>query len=327
MSSAYQYYAITLLVYFGVNTIACWGLNLQYGIAGVLNFAFILFQSLGAYIASVLSLGPSEGSTFQTYVLGATLPFPVPWLVATAAGGLLALAVAAFALRPARRDFQAMVMLVVSIIAAILVVTEPSWFNGQRGLAAVPRPFVDHFSGGLIQYGWFYVAMTGGVCLLVYWFVHRITGSPWGLRLRAMRENAEALSSLGVNVKAESVKVYVVGGAMAALSGAVLVQFIGGWSPGSWTINETFLYFVAIIVGGAGNNAGAVLGAALVLGLFQEALRYLPAFGYAGLAESIQFMALGVLILAFLWWRPGGLIPERRRTYRAPHRPAPGGPT
>jgi branched-chain amino acid transport system permease protein len=128
-----------------------------------------------------------------------------------------------------------------------------------------------------------------------------------------MRENGEALEALGVNVHAESMKVYVVGGALAALSGAVLVQFIGAWSPGSWGTPETFLFFVAIIIGGAGNNFGAMLGAALVLGVFQEGLRYLPSFGYTGLAEAIQFMSLGVLILAFLWFRPGGLVPERRR--------------
>jgi branched-chain amino acid transport system permease protein len=71
-------------------------------------------------------------------------------------------------------------------------------------------------------------------------------------------------------------------------------------------------------VGGAGNNFGAMLGAALVWGVFEEALRYLPSFGYAGLTESIQFMLLGVLILAFLWWRPAGLVPERRRRFGVP---------
>jgi ABC-type branched-subunit amino acid transport system permease subunit len=313
MSTAYQYYIITLLVYFGVNTIACWALNLQYGVGGVLNFAFIMFQAIGAYIAGVLTLGPSTGLSFQQYILGASLPFPLPWLAATAVGGLLAFAVGTFAFRPERRDYQAMVMLVVSIIASILVVSQGSWFNGQNGLAAIPKPFQNQIGYGLITYGWFYVALTAVLVMIVYLLVHLVTSSPWGRRLRAMRENAEALEALGVNVRAESMKLYVLGGALAALSGAVLVQFIGAWSPGSWGTAETFLFFVAIIIGGAGNNLGAMVGAALVLGVFEEALRYLPSFGYTGLAEAIQFMALGVLILAFLWFRPGGLVPERRR--------------
>jgi branched-chain amino acid transport system permease protein len=315
LSTAYQYYVITLLVYFGVNTIACWALNLQYGVGGVLNFAFIMFQAIGAYMAGVLTLGPTTGISFQQYILGASLPFPLPWIVATVVGGGLAYAVGTFAFRPQRRDYQAMVMLVVSIIASILVVSQGSWFNGQSGLAAIPKPFQAHISFNLVTYGWFYVALTAATVALVYILVHRLTGSPWGRQLRAMRENGEALEALGVDVRRESMKVYVIGGALAALSGAVLVQFIGAWSPGSWGTPETFLFFVAIIIGGAGNNFGAMVGAALVLGIFQEALRYLPSFGYTGLAESIQFMSLGFLILAFLWWRPGGLVPERRRTF------------
>jgi ABC-type branched-subunit amino acid transport system permease subunit len=313
VSTAYQYYFITLIVYFGVNTIAVWALNLQYGVSGVLNFAFIMFQAIGAYIAGVLTLGPSTGTGFQQYILGASLPFPLPWLAATAVGGALAFAVGTFALRPERRDYQAMVMLVVSIIASILVVSQGSWFNGNNGLAAIPKPFQSQIGYALVSYGWFYVGLTAAAVAVVFVLIHRITRSPWGRRLRAMRENAEALESLGVNVRRESMKVYVIGGALAALSGAVLVQFIGAWSPGSWGTPETFLFFVALIIGGAGNNFGAMLGAALVLGVFEEGLRYLPSFGYTGLAEAIQFMALGFLILAFLWWRPAGLVPERRR--------------
>jgi branched-chain amino acid transport system permease protein len=313
VSTAYQYYIITLLVFFGVNTIACWALNLQYGVGGVMNFAFIMFQAMGAYIGGVLTLGPATAGSFQQYILGASLPFPLPWLLAAVAGGLLAFAVGLFALRPVRRDYQAVVMLVVSIIASTLVVSQASWFNGQNGLFAIPKPFQGGLGLGEIGYGWFYVAMTAAAVLAVYAVVHRLTGSPWGRRLRAMREHPEALASLGVNVWAESMKVYVIGGALASLSGAVLAQFIGAWSPGSWATGETFLYFVAIIVGGAGNNFGALLGAGLVLGVFEESLRYLPSFGYAGLTEAIQFMLLGVLILAFLWFRPAGLVPERRR--------------
>jgi ABC-type branched-subunit amino acid transport system permease subunit len=317
MSSAYQYYLITLLVYFGVNVMACWALNLQYGVAGVLNFAFIIFQSVGAYAASVLTLGPSSRSSFQTYLLGATLPWPVPLLAAAAVGAVLALAVGAFALRPGRRDYQAMVMLVVSIIATTLVISQKGWLNGASGLAAIPKPFGDALSLDLVGYGWFYVVLTGAVTLLTYLLVHRLTSSPWGRRLRAMRDNPAALEALGVDVRRESLKVFVVGGAIAGLSGGVLVQFIGAWSPGSWTTAETFVYFVAIIVGGAGSNLGAMLGAALVLGLFQEVLRYLPSFGQAGLTEVVQFALLGVLILAFLWLRPAGILPERRRRYPA----------
>ena len=116
-------------------------------------------------------------------------------------------------------------------------------------------------------------------------------------------------------MRAESLKVYVIGGALAGLSGGILAEFIGAWSPSSWGTPETFLYFTAIIVGGVGSNFGSLFGAALVLGVFQEAVRFLPTIGYATVSEAVQFAALGVLILVFLWFRPLGLFPERRRRY------------
>src|SRR6266704_904120 len=168
MSLAWQYYLVTLLVFFGVNTIACWALNLQYGVAGVMNFAFIMYQAVGAYIAGVLTLGPSTGASFQQYVLGASLPFPLPWLAGAAAGALLAVLVGSFALRPARRDYQAMVMLVGSIIASTLVVSEGSWFNGKNGLAAVPKPFQSWINLDEVGYGRFYLALTAVTVALIY---------------------------------------------------------------------------------------------------------------------------------------------------------------
>jgi ABC-type branched-subunit amino acid transport system ATPase component/ABC-type branched-subunit amino acid transport system permease subunit len=313
MSLALQSYVASLLVYLGVNAIACWGLNLQFGVGGVMNFAFILFQAMGAYITAVLTLPKATPDLAQTYLLGWHLPWPLPLLGAAVAGGLLALAVGSFALRPRRRDFQATVMLVVSIIAATLVVSEQGWFNGSQGLFGIPQPFAGSLNLGITGYDWFFVGVTAGVAALVLLVTDRFTGSPWGRRMRAMRENADAVQALGTNVRAESLKVYVIGGAIAAVSGGLLVEFIGAWSPAAWGTGETFIFFVAIIVGGLGNNFGAIFGAFLVLGVFLELPTYLPQLSNANVEESLQSAAIGVLILGFLWWRPQGIFPERRR--------------
>jgi branched-chain amino acid transport system permease protein len=304
VSLALQSYVATLLIYLGVNSIACWGLNLQFGISGVMNFAFILFQAMGAYITAVLTLPRATPGSAETYILGWHLPWPLPLIGAGVAGAVLALAVGSFALRRRRRDFQATVMLVVS---------EQSWFNDSQDLFGIPQPFAGSLNTTPAGYDWFFVALTAGVALLVLFVTDRFTNSPWGRRLRAMRENADAAESLGTNVRAESLKVYVVGGAIAAISGGVLVEFITSWDPSGWGTGETFIFFVAIIVGGLGNNFGAFLGAFLVLGVFLELPTYLPQLSNTNIEESLQSAAIGVLILAFLCWRPQGIIPERRR--------------
>jgi ABC-type branched-subunit amino acid transport system ATPase component/ABC-type branched-subunit amino acid transport system permease subunit len=313
MSSAVSSYIATLLIYLGVNGIACWALNLQFGVGGVMNFAFIIYQAIGAYITAVLTLPSDKTLADETYLLGWHLPWPLPLIGAAIAGALLALAVGSFALRPRRRDFQATVMLVVSIITATLISTEQGWFNGNQGLFGIPQPFASSLALNISGYDWFFAGVTAVFAAGVWFLTARLAGAPWGRRLRAMRENAEAIESLGTNTRRESLKVYVIGGALGAVSGGLLLEFIAAWSPSAWGTGETFIYFVAIIVGGLGNSFGSLFGAFLVLGVFLELPTFLPQMSNANIEESLQSAFIGVLILAFLWWRPQGIFPERRR--------------
>lgn len=323
MSSAVQFYISTLLIYLGVDILACWGLNLQYGYTGLLNFAFIIFQAAGAYTAAVLTLGPAASSNggFQQYIAGATLPFPLPLLAAGVVGGVLSLIVGFVCLRRLRRDYQAMVFLVVSLIATAVVTTQTAVANGPAGVALVPQPLVDNLNLSALDYQWFYVGLTLVMCAITYFFVHRITSSPFGRSLRAIRENPQAAAALGRNVGSRSLMVFVIGGVIAAISGAILVQFIGAWAPGSWLYPETFVLFTALIVGGSGNNMGALLGALMVPVAFVEGARYLPDIGHPGVTEALQWIATSLLVLLFLWFRPKGLVPERRRRFPGPSAP------
>jgi branched-chain amino acid transport system permease protein len=314
--NATAFYITTLLVYLGVDIMAVWGLNLQYGIGGVYNFAFVLFQAVGAYVAAVLTLGPSSGNGgFQTYVLGASLPFPLPIIAAGLAAGLLSLIVGLVALRNLRTDYQAMVMLVISVSATLTVTNATGVFNGPAGLSLIPQPLSSLVDPTSINYQWMYVGITFAICAILYLFVHRVTSSPLGRALRATRDNEAAAQALGKDVQRLRLFIFVFGNVLAGISGAVLVEFIGAWSPGSWLYVETFVFLTAIIVGGTGNNAGVMVGALLVPVAFNEATRYLPQIGRPGLIDALQWIVIGLLALVFLWFWPGGIVPERRRKY------------
>jgi branched-chain amino acid transport system permease protein len=318
VSVAWQFYFSTLLIYLAVDVMAVWGLNLQFGVAGISSFAFIIFQAAGAYTASVLTLGPAQGNGFQQYIGGANLPFPLPVLAAGVAGGMLALLVGMIGLRRLRSDYQAMVMLVVSLTATYLVDNETHLFNGPAGLSLVPKPLFNSLGLSLIGYQWFYVGLSAVFCVLIYLFVRRFTESPLGRAMRAVRDNEHAAAALGKNVLALRMTAFVAGGAIAGISGAVFVDFIGAWSPGSWLYPETFVFFTAILVGGTGNNIGAAVGALLVPIGFLESTRYLPNVGYPGFVDALQWIAVGVLALTFLWFWPRGVVPERKRTFPPP---------
>jgi branched-chain amino acid transport system permease protein len=324
VSTAWQFYISTLLVYLGVDVMACWGLNLQFGVAGLVNFAYIVFQAAGAYTAAVLTLGPAARGGFQQYVGGARWPFPLPILAAGVVGGLLAVVVGSFAIRRLRSDYEAMVMLVVSLIATSIATNQTGLVNGPNGLALVPKPLATAVHLSPIGYQWLFVAITAGTCGCVYWLVHIVTSSPFGRALRAVRDNEQAAAALGKNVTGLRMLAFVLGGMIAGVSGAILVEFISAWSPGAWLYPETFVYFTAVIVGGSGNNLGATVGALLVPVAFLEATRFIPQFGPPGFIDALQWMVVGALALVFLWFWPRGLIPERRRRFPATGASQPG---
>ncbi|MDQ6773389.1 MAG: branched-chain amino acid ABC transporter permease [Candidatus Dormibacteraeota bacterium] len=319
-----SYYITNLLVYAGVDVIACLALNLQFGLSGIVNFSFIVFQAVGAYAAAVLSMPPDTANGgFQIYVGGFGMPFPIPWIGATVAGAALAIPVGLVVLRRLRSDYQAIALLVLSVIANLVITNARPFLNGAAGLSLVPQPLserLDPFGGG---YQLLYVGITIACALLVLWLVNRIASSPYGRTLRAMREHELAAGALGKNAVALKMTIFIVGGAIAGLSGAILVGFIQLWAPSVWLYPETIILFAAVIVGGRGNNLGAILGALLVPVGFEELTRYIPQFGPPGLIPAFEWVAIGLLIIGFLWFRPSGVRPEPRRVFEGGPEPEP----
>ncbi|HKB93502.1 MAG TPA: branched-chain amino acid ABC transporter ATP-binding protein/permease [Gaiellaceae bacterium] len=314
--SGWEYYAVVLLVYFATFLISAWGLNLEFGVAGIPNFAYIVLVAAGAYTYSVLTLGPSSGNGgFQRYVLGATLPYPLAIVCAGAVSAVLGAVIGITGLKRLRPDYQAMAMLVVSITATTIVIADVGLVNGSAGLALIPNPL--HSLGGGSRQAWGYVGMVFGVCALVYVVLRRFSSGPFGRLLRAMRDDEDAALAIGKNVVALRIAVQAVGGAMAGLSGALLVGFIGGWSPSAWLFIETMALLTAIIVGGMGNDWGVVAGTLIVPTLIVQGVQFLPTVGgNPELIPQLGWMILGLLTIAFLFFRPSGLIPERRPVSR-----------
>ena len=309
------YYITTLLVYGGVDAIPCLGLSQQFGIAGVTNFGFIIFQAAGAYAAAVLSLPPDGANGgFQSYIGGLQLPFPLPWIGAAIVGGLLAVPFASIVGKRLRGDFAAVGLLVTAVMFNLLVTNYQPFLNGAAGLSLVPSPLQGSINPLSEGYQWGYAGVAVLLALLTYLFVARITKSPYGRTLRAMRDNDVVADSLGKNLRSLRTSSLVVGGAIAGLSGGILVGFINLWDPQAWGYAETIVLFAAVIIGGLGNHRGAVLGAILVPLAFEEATRYIPPVpGDPGLIPALQWVVIGLLIIVFLWFRPQGILPERRR--------------
>ena len=313
------FYTINLLIYAAVDAMACLGLSQQFGVAGVTNFGFIIFQAAGGYAAAILAMPPQTANGgFQSYLGGWNLPFPIPWIGAAVVGGLIALPFTFLVGRRLRGDFAAVGLLVTAVLLNLVVTNYRPLLNGDAGLSLIPQPLQGQYNPQTAGYQWVFAAVAIAGVLGVYLFVRRITESPYGRSLRAMRDNDQVADSLGKNLLAMRSVMLVVGGAIAGLSGGVLVSYITTWSPAAWGYAETVVLFAAVIIGGAGNHLGAVLGAILVPVGFEEVTRYIPTSNSLppNLIPSLEWVAIGLLIVIFLWVRPQGILPERKRVIR-----------
>jgi branched-chain amino acid transport system permease protein len=316
-----NFYIINLLIYAAVDAMACLGLNQQFGVSGVTNFGFIIFQAAGGYTAAILAMPhDTANGGFQSYIGGLNLPFPLPWIGAAVVGGLIALPFTFLVGRRLRGDFAAVGLLVTAVLLNLLVTNFRPLFNGDAGLSIITQPLQGEYNPQSSGYQWMFVAVALVVCLLVYLFVRRITASPYGRSLRAMRDNDVVADSLGKNLLSQRTAMLVIGGAIAGLSGGILVSYITTWSPAAWGYAETVVLFAAVIIGGAGNHLGAILGAVLVPVGFEEVTRYIPTSNSLppNLIPSLEWVAIGLLIVIFLWVRPQGILPERKRVIALP---------
>ena len=310
-----SYYISVLLVYLGTDLLAAWGLNLELGVAGVGNFAYIVLVAAGAYTYAVFTLGPSSShSGFQTYIGGYAFPPAVAILLAIAVSAVLGVVIGITGLRRIRGDYQAVVMLMIAILAVTVVSSEPSLVNGTQGLGFIPSPL------STTSY-WKYVFLVAACCLIGYIVLRRFTTGPFGRALRAMRDDPIAASGLGKNIVFLRVTVQVVGGAFAGLSGALLVGFIGAWSPSAWQYSETLVIVTAILVGGSGNDLGVMAGTAIVPVLILQGSQYVHLGNNAALSVDLSWILVAGLTLVFLFVKPQGVFPERVHRYRPPSAP------
>jgi branched-chain amino acid transport system permease protein len=281
------------------------------------------------------------------YLGGLGLPVLLAWPV----GGVLA-AGAAWAIgRTAlglRSDYLAIATLGISEIIIAVLKNEDWLTRGVKNVTGIPRPVPYEID--LQQSGWFvelaariganpvamsaitvklcYAALFIVVLLALIWFSQKAWNSPWGRMMRAIRDNDTAAAAMGKDVRARHLQVFVLGSAVVGVAGAMMATLDSQLVPSSYQpLRFTFLVWVMVIVGGSGNNWGAVLGGFLIWWLWvmvepigHNVLMILT----SGMADDswlrahlldaaahMRLLTMGVILLLVLRFSPRGLIPER----------------
>ncbi|MEM7733740.1 MAG: branched-chain amino acid ABC transporter permease [Pseudomonadota bacterium] len=270
-----------------------------------------------------------------SWPVGAALAAGAAWIVGKTALGL-------------RSDYLAIATLGIAEIIIAILKNEDWMSRGVKNVIGVPRPvpyeidlqndpgFVDRMAGwgfdpvtaSAITVKLAYTGLFLVVLLGLLWLAQSALNSPWGRMMRAIRDNEVSAEAMGKNVKARHLQIFILGSAVCGLAGAMMTTLDGQLTPGTYQpLRFTFLIWVMVIVGGSGNNFGAVLGGVLIwyLWIMVEPLGLtIIEFVTAGMpdgswlkghllssAAHMRLFTMGLILLLVLRFSPRGLIPER----------------
>jgi branched-chain amino acid transport system permease protein len=282
------------------------GLNLQWGYTGLFNAGVVGFYAIGAYTHAILVTAPRPD------LLG---NFGLPWIVGIL-GAMAASALAAWVIGLAtirlRGDYLAIATFGIATTIQLVSLNWDGLTGGAQGLPAIPRPLAHLFATPL-GFNLFYLALVAAVVAGVYWALERILRSPWGRVLKAIREDETAAIALGKSARRFRLEAFVLGSTLMGLAGALYVGFIGFVSPFDFLPILTFQVWAMVIVGGSGNNKGALLGALTVWAIWAAsgvAIAKLVPPAYAAQGGALQVILIGLLLVLALLFRPRGLVGE-----------------
>lgn len=308
-------YLITFAIFVAIWSIFALGLNVHWGYTGIFNFGIAGFFMVGAYTTAVMTKEPTAGGSYSQYIGGYELPFFVGIAAAAVAAGLLALLVGLPTLR-LRADYLAIATIGVAEALRRVAINERGLVNGTRGMIGIPAPLHGIVSTRSDYYSLLFLGLAVVVLIIVYIAVERGIRSPWGRVLRAMREDELTTAASGKNVNAFRMQSFVLGAMIMGAGGAMYAHHIRAIAPETFEpFFGTFIIWAMLIVGGSGNNKGAVLGAFIVWGIWSGT--GLLADELPGLLRErvfyLRLLFIGLLIVGALLLRPNGVLGEERQ--------------
>lgn len=299
-------YGTFFLVFVAIYALIVLGLNLQWGFTGLFNVGVAGFVAIGAYTSALLT-APDYPDQFG----GFGLPIIVGWAGGMVMAGAVALIVGLAALR-LRHDYLAITTFGIAVTLQLVALNAQHLTGGPFGLQFIPKPFAAVIRGNL-AWNAAYLAVAAFVLVVAYLALERLVRSPWGRVLRAIREDETAAESLGKRAFLFRLQSFVIGCMLMGLGGALYAHFVGYIAPEDFLPILTFQLWTMLIVGGSGNNRGAILGAFVVWCLWSLAggfLRQIIPAEHQARAATLQVVLIGSMLAAILILRPRGLIGE-----------------
>ena len=300
-------YISQILVLVGLYTLMGLGLNIDIGLAGLLDLGFVGFFAIGAYVAALLTstsnlgiasvvAGEPTGEMFVSFWVAV----PIAIALSAIAGVILGIPVLRM-----RGDYLAIVTLGFAEIIRILVLSDflrPA-LGGAQGILNIPKPVLTLFNNFTIKdpQHFYYLIIIG--CVIIAFVAWRLQYSRIGRNWMAMREDEDVAEAMGINLVASKLLAFGSGAAFAGLSGAIFASQVGSVFPHSFALLVSINVVCIVIIGGVGSIPGVVVGALALIGL-PELLREFAEF---------RLLIYGALLIVMMLVRPEGLWPSEVR--------------
>ena len=312
----------------------------------IILFSLYLIKSI--FIPSI-NIIENTNSAKTGYIGGLNLPIILSWPIAGLFCGVIAFLIGKIALG-LRSDYLAIATLGISEIIIYIIKNEEWLARGVKNVNGLPRPvpyeidlqkneFIQTLSNtlnlsvielsSLIVKG-LYSILFILVLLIIFFLLQKAIKSPWGRMMRAVRDNEISAEAMGINVKKRHLQVFIIGSAIIGISGAMLTTLDGQFTPSSYQpLRYTFLIWIMVIIGGSGNNHGAIIGGFAIwffwiqaepIGIFlielitillsdqNEMKLYL-----LNHAAYMRLLLMGLVLILALRFFPKGIIEEEKR--------------
>jgi len=290
-------YVIAMTVSACIYALMALGLNVIWGLAGMINLGAVGFFAIGAYITALTTL---------------KLGWPIAaGVVAGMAGAAMVGAGVALLTGRLRGDYLAIVTL--GLAETIRVVASNAiWLtNGTDGISGIAGPMRGSLSP--TQFNLLYLGVVGAIVAVAYVLAERLAHSPFGRVLRAIRDDEQVAAVAGKYVMGFKIRAFAIGAGALGLAGALYAHYTSYIAPDIFVPLLTLYIKLALLAGGLGNNRGALIGAFVVV-FFLESTRFViplvPGLSAVQGAALREFL-IALLLLVLLRYNPGGLVPER----------------